>query len=54
VLSRTIDLPLVRIQDDVGFIDISSKVLQGAIIATSAYIIIAIRKEKSMVSLSVD
>lgn len=32
VLSRTIDLPLVGIQDDIGFIDISAKVLQAPII----------------------
>lgn len=54
VLSRTVSLPIVGIQDDVGFIDVSSKVLQGAIIAASAYIIIAIRKEKNLVSLSMN
>ena len=54
VLSRTVDLPIVGIQDDVGFTDIASKVLQGAIIAASAYIIVAIRKQKSLDSLSVN
>jgi len=46
ILSRTVDIPLVGQQDDVGFIDILSKVLQGGIIAVSAYIIISIRRDK--------
>lgn len=46
VLSRTADIPFVGQQDDVGFIDILSKVLQGGIIAVSAYIIVSIRREK--------
>lgn len=46
VLSRTADIPFVGQQDDVGFIDILSKVLQGGIIAVSAYIILSIRHEK--------
>lgn len=54
LLSRTVSLPIVGIQDDVGFIDVSSKVLQGAIIAASAYIIIAIRKDKILDSLTVN
>lgn len=52
VLSRNVDLPLVGIQDDVGFIDVSSKILQAAIIAASAYIIVTIRKERSLVSIA--
>jgi len=46
VLSRTADIPFVGLQDDVGFIDILSKILQGGIIAISAYIIISIRRDK--------
>jgi len=46
ILSRTVDIPLVGQQDDVGFIDILSKVLQGGIIAVSAYIIMSIRRDK--------
>lgn len=46
VLSRTVDMPLVGMQDDVGFIDVGSKVLQGGIIATAAYVIATIKKEK--------
>ncbi|PIW35814.1 MAG: hypothetical protein COW26_02415 [Nitrosopumilales archaeon CG15_BIG_FIL_POST_REV_8_21_14_020_33_23] len=46
ILSRTADIPFVGQQDDVGFIDILSKVLQGGIIAVSAYIILSIRREE--------
>ena len=46
VLSRTVDIPFVGQQNDIGFIDILSKVLQSGIIAVSAYIIISIRREK--------
>ncbi|MBI3640335.1 MAG: hypothetical protein HY223_08485 [Thaumarchaeota archaeon] len=43
-LSRTIDLPIVGLQGDVGTIDITSKILQGTIIAGSSYLIIIRRK----------
>jgi len=46
VLSRTVDMPLVGMQDDIGFIDVGSKVLQGGIIASSLYMIATIKKEK--------
>ena len=46
VLSRTADIPFVGQQNDVGFIDILSKVLQSGIIAVSVYILISIRREK--------
>ncbi|HSB57486.1 MAG TPA: hypothetical protein VLD38_06740 [Nitrosopumilaceae archaeon] len=39
VASRTISLPIVGLQDDVGSIDILSKILQGGIIAGSIYIL---------------
>ena len=39
VASRTISLPIVGLQDDVGSIDILSKILQGGIIAGSVYIL---------------
>lgn len=48
VLSRTVDIPLVGQQDDVGFIDILSKVLQAGIIAVSAYIIVSIRRDRKI------
>ena len=46
ILSRTVDMPLVGMQDDVGFIDVGSKILQGGIIASAIYIIVTIKKEK--------
>jgi len=39
VASRTIDLPIVGLQDDVGTIDILSKILQVGIVVLAAYII---------------
>jgi predicted tellurium resistance membrane protein TerC len=39
VASRTIDMPIVGLQEDIGTIDILSKVLQVAIIGLSAYMI---------------
>jgi len=53
VLSRNVDIPFVGQQNDVGFIDILSKILQGGIIAISAYIIISIRRDKKASLLTV-
>jgi len=39
VASRTMDLPIVGLQDDVGTIDITSKVLQVGVIAVAASIV---------------
>jgi len=39
VLSRTISLPIVGLQEDVGTIDILSKVLQIGIVAGSLYLL---------------
>ena len=44
VLSRTINLPIVGLQGDVGTIDIVSKILQGATIAGSSYLIMRMRQ----------
>src|SRR5690242_21316797 len=46
VLSRSINLPVVGLQDDIGTVDITSKVLQGTIIAISIYMIQSVRKVK--------
>jgi len=46
VLSRTVDIPIVGQQDDIGFVDLLSKGLQVAIIAASVYVIASIKKEK--------
>jgi len=44
IISRTIDLPVVGIQTDVGAIDISTKILQGGIVTGTSYLIM-IRKK---------
>lgn len=39
IASRSADLPIVGLQDDVGTIDIASKVLQVAIVALAAWLV---------------
>jgi hypothetical protein len=39
ILTRTINIPSIGLQTDVGAIDITTKILQGAIIFMSMYII---------------
>ena len=46
VVSRTVSLPIVGIQDDVGIIDILSKITQGAIIVVSIVLLSNWNKEK--------
>ena len=46
IISRTMDLPIVGIQTDVGAIDISTKILQGGIITGASYLIIIRKKIK--------
>jgi hypothetical protein len=46
VASRTTYLPLVGIQDDVGLIDILSKIMQGAIIVVSLLLLRIWNKDK--------
>lgn len=48
VASRTINLPIVGLQEDVGMLDISSKVIQGAIVTGSAYILLSSRPLSKM------
>lgn len=50
VVSRTITLPVVGIQEDVGMIDIISKITQGSIIVLSILLIRNWKKEKIKVS----
>jgi hypothetical protein len=44
IASRTVSLPIVGLQEDVGMIDIVSKVLQGAIVAIALYTLSVSRK----------
>jgi hypothetical protein len=46
VVSRTVALPIVGLQDDVGIVDILSKILQAAIIGVGGYLLLEMRKEK--------
>jgi hypothetical protein len=46
VVSRTVSLPIVGIQDDVGMVDILGKITQGAIIVTSVVLLRNWNKEK--------
>ena len=46
IISRTISLPIVGIQEDVGVIDIVSKITQGLIISLSVSLIRNWNKEK--------
>lgn len=44
IASRTMSLPIVGIQDDIGTVDIVSKMMQGIIVGLSAYAISISRK----------
>ncbi|HKU33749.1 MAG TPA: hypothetical protein VJR22_07885 [Candidatus Nitrosotalea sp.] len=46
IASRMISLPVVGKQDDVGILDISSKILQVAIIVVSSILIPKLKKEQ--------
>lgn len=52
VATRTVNIPMVGIQDDVGMPDLTAKTLQVAIVAVSAYMLATIarfrRTEKSL------
>ena len=47
--TRLVSIPFIGIQDDVGSIDILSKVLQGTIVVVSSYALAAIIREKRQV-----
>lgn len=46
VATRTMNLPFIGLQDDVGTLDIASKILQGMIVVLSAFAIAGIIREK--------
>ena len=46
VLSRTVSLPLVGIQEDVGVVDILAKITQGSIVVISLLLLQKWKKEK--------
>ncbi|HEY7569809.1 MAG TPA: hypothetical protein VH796_00445 [Nitrososphaeraceae archaeon] len=53
ILTRTINIPSIGIQDDIGATDMLTKVIQAAIVALSAYILVSIMKRKSQISVPV-
>ncbi len=46
VISRTVSLPVVGLQEDIGVIDLSAKALQGGIIALSIVLVLKWNKAK--------
>lgn len=46
VMSRTVNLPIVGIQDDVGIFDIICKITQGGIVVVSLLLLRNWQKEK--------
>lgn len=50
VASRTMSLPVVGMQEDIGMIDIAAKILQGGIIALSVVLVLKWNKAASKIS----
>jgi hypothetical protein len=48
-ISRTIALPIVGIQNDVGTIDIVTKIFQGVIVSSSLYLTIRGKQENKRI-----
>ena len=46
ILTRTVDIPSIGIQDDVGVTDVLTKVMQAAIVVLSVYILVITKKEE--------
>ncbi len=44
IASRTVEIPTIGLQTDVGTLDMISKVLQGGVVVLSAYVMLGIRK----------
>jgi hypothetical protein len=49
ILTRTINIPSIGIQDDIGVPDVLTKVMQAAIVALSVYILVSLTKRKTSV-----
>lgn len=46
VATRTVNIPMIGLQDDVGVQDLTAKVLQGAIVSISGFMLFAISKHR--------
>jgi hypothetical protein len=53
VVSRTIGLPLVGVQEDIGSVDMISKILQGAVIACAIYLLYSMSQFKKKEEMTV-
>ncbi len=42
ILTRTVDIPTIGLQTDVGVIDIASKIVQGGIVSISSFLIVSV------------
>jgi signal transduction histidine kinase len=42
ILTRVIDIPSIGLQTDVGTIDITTKIIQGAIVAISSFLVVSV------------
>jgi hypothetical protein len=47
ILTRVIDIPSIGLQTDVGTIDITTKIVQGAIVAISSFLVISVILRKN-------
>lgn len=52
VATRTVDLPIVGLQTDVGIQDTLAKVLQGIIVAMSGYMLLSIARHRKITKLA--
>jgi predicted pyridoxine 5'-phosphate oxidase superfamily flavin-nucleotide-binding protein len=53
ILTRTVNIPSIGIQDDVGATDVLTKVMQTAIVVLSVYILVSLTKRKSQTSVQI-
>ena len=53
ILTRTINIPSIGIQDDIGVTDVLTKVMQAAIVALSLYVVVSLTKRKSQTSVPI-
>ncbi|MFM7862530.1 MAG: hypothetical protein ACKO7Y_07335 [Candidatus Nitrosotenuis sp.] len=45
VATRTVEIPMIGLQDDVGVPDVTAKILQGVIVALAGFMLFAISKQ---------
>ncbi|NDB52092.1 MAG: hypothetical protein EB161_08120 [Nitrosopumilaceae archaeon] len=45
IATRTVEIPMIGLQDDVGVPDVTAKILQGVIVALAGFMLFAISKQ---------